>query len=93
MQLISSRTYTVLDADSLTEYVGRDMLFRRPEGFLLHMLTEGKLDGEERVLQLDGREALIWLNETPDEFGSFWPTDQPTLYLDCATVKWPARVD
>jgi hypothetical protein len=74
MQLISSRTYPVLDTESLTEYVGCDTLFRSPGGFLLHMTSQGKADGEERVLRLESREALIWLNEAPDEFGSFWTT-------------------
>jgi hypothetical protein len=93
MQLISSRTCPVLDTNSLTEYVGRNTLFRSPKGFLLHMLSEGKPDGEGHILQLDGREALIWLNETPDQFGSFWPTVQPLSYVDCATAVRPACFD
>ena len=92
MQLISSRTYPVLDADSLTEYVGRDTLFRSPNGFLLHMASQGNGNGEERVLRLESREALIWLNETPDEFGSFWPTEQPPLSTDLTTCDDQTRV-
>jgi hypothetical protein len=27
---------------------------------------------EERILWLSVREALSWLNDAPDQFGSFW---------------------
>ena len=45
----------------------------KPDGeFLLHMSSEGKLEAEERISWLTVRDAISWLNEAPDEFGSFW---------------------
>ena len=40
--------------------------------FLLHMSSEGTLGAEERVIWLTLRDAISWLNEAPDHFGSFW---------------------
>ena len=73
MQLLSSRNYPVIDCQTLAEFVGHERLFRAPHGaFLLHMSSDGKLDGEERVIWLTVRDAISWLNDAPDEFGSFW---------------------
>jgi hypothetical protein len=27
---------------------------------------------DERIIKLEAREALIWLNETPEEMGTLW---------------------
>jgi hypothetical protein len=55
------------------EFIGHERLFRAADGaFLLHMSSEGELEAQERIVWLTVRDALSWLNEAPDEFGSFW---------------------
>jgi hypothetical protein len=39
---------------------------------LLYMSTEGELKAEERIIWLTVRDAISWLNEAPDQFGSLW---------------------
>jgi hypothetical protein len=73
MQLLASREYPVIDYQTLIEFVGHERLFRSSDGvFLLHMSSEGTLQAEQRISWLTVRDAISWLNETPDEFGSFW---------------------
>ena len=74
MQMISSRTIPFIDAQSLAPGQAREALFRdENSGFILY-LSDGVAASnlEERVLRLEMREALIWLNETPDDRGAFW---------------------
>jgi len=71
MQLLASREYPVIDYQTMAEFIGNERLFRTPDGrFLLHMSTEGELEAEERIIRLTVRDALSWLNEAPDQFGS-----------------------
>jgi hypothetical protein len=73
MQLLASRDYPVIDYQTMGEFNGHERLFRATDGaFLLHMSSEGKLEAEERIIWLTVRDAISWLNEVPDEFGSFW---------------------
>jgi hypothetical protein len=74
MQLLASRDHPVINYQTMAEFIGHERLFRVSDGafFLLHMSTEGKLDGEERIIWLTVRDAISWLNEAPDQFGSFW---------------------
>jgi hypothetical protein len=73
MQLMVSRIYPVIDAQTLAEYVARDVLFRTADGsYFLYMASKGRVESEERILFLDCRDALLWLNETPDTFESYW---------------------
>ena len=74
MQLLASRDYPLIDYQTMGEFLGHERLFRATNGaFLLHMSSEGKLDGaEERIIWLTVRDAISWLNDAPDEFGSFW---------------------
>ena len=73
MQLMVSRSYPVIDAQTLAEYVARDALFRTAGGsYLLYMASGRQVESEERILFLDCRDALLWLNETPDARGSYW---------------------
>lgn len=73
MQLVSSRKVPSLDSWSHAPCEAREVLFRTSGGFLLY-LSNGKPSqaGEERVISLDLREALIWLNEASDQRGPFW---------------------
>jgi hypothetical protein len=73
MHLMVSRSYPVIDAQTLAEYIARDALFRASDGsFILYMASMGRIEGEERILFLNCRDALLWLNETPDALGSYW---------------------
>jgi hypothetical protein len=73
LQLLASRDHPVIDHQTMDEFVGHERLFRATDGkFLLHMSSEGKLEAEERIIWLTARDAISWLNEAPDEFGSFW---------------------
>ena len=73
MQLLASRDYPVIDYQTMGEFIGHERLFQAAEGaLLLHMSSEGKLEAEERIIWLTVRDAISWLNEAPDEFGSFW---------------------
>ena len=77
MQLMVSRSYPVIDAQTLVEYVALDALFRTANGsYFLYMASGGQVKGEERLLFLDCRDALLWLNEAPDALGSYWHSDQ-----------------
>ena len=74
MQMISSRTIPFIDVQSLALGRAREALFRdENNGFILY-LSDGVASSnlEERVLRLEMREALIWLNETPEDRGAFW---------------------
>jgi hypothetical protein len=74
MQMISSRAVAFIDAQSLTSGKAREALFRDGDGCFLLYLHDGEHASvtQERVLLLDLREALIWLNEPAQEQGSFW---------------------
>ena len=73
MQLLASRDYPVIDYQTMGEFIGYERLFRTTDGaFVLHMSSEAKLEAEERIIWLTARDAISWLNEAPDEFGSFW---------------------
>ena len=73
MQLLASRDYLVIDYQTMDEFIGHERLFRATDGaFLLHMSSEGKFEAEERIVWLTVRDAISWLNDAPDEFGSFW---------------------
>ena len=73
MQLVVSRSYPAIDALTLTESVARDALFRTAGGsYLLYMASGRRAESEERILFLSCRDALLWLNETPDARGSYW---------------------
>lgn len=74
MRLISSRTIPFLDSETLAPRQAREALFRTAgDRFVLYLADDGPpSDGEERVMFLDLREALIWLNEPAEQQGSFW---------------------
>ena len=74
MQMISLRTIPFIDVQSLALGQAREALFRdENNGFILY-LSDGAAasNTEERIIRLELREALIWLNETPEDGGTFW---------------------
>jgi len=73
LHLLASREYPVIDYQTMLEHVGCERLFRATNGaFLLHMSSKGELSAEERIIQLSARDALSWLNQDPEQFGSYW---------------------
>ena len=74
MQLVSSRTIPFLDSETLAPRLAREALFRAgSDRFVLYLADGGSSSAdEERVMFLDLREALIWLNEPAEQHGSFW---------------------
>jgi hypothetical protein len=73
MELICSRTIPAIDTESLLPCEAREALFRDRHGFLLYLTKEvSSAPIEERLLRLGARDALVWLNEGPQEQGSFW---------------------
>ena len=68
MQLVSSRIVRFIDGDSLEAGTAHEILFRDSSGFILYLSDEDcSPDSKERIIPLELREALIWLNQ-----GSFW---------------------
>ena len=73
MELLISRTYPFIDAQSLVEHQARDSLFRMADGkFLLHLSSSGGPPNDERLIWIDCRAALLWINAAPEEFGTEW---------------------
>jgi len=77
MQMISSRTIPFIDVQSLAPGRAREALFRHENnGFILYLSDSvAASKAEERIIRLEVREALIWLNETPEDGGTFWNQD------------------
>ena len=72
MRLLASRTYTFIDSESLVECQARDTLFRIGDSkFLLHMGSSNSAN-DERLIWLDCRGALLWVNESTEEYGTNW---------------------
>ncbi len=73
MHFLVSREYPVVDYQTMAEFVGHERLFRTADGvFWLHMSSDGKSAAEERLIRLTLRDTIAWLNEPPEQFGSFW---------------------
>jgi hypothetical protein len=74
MQLVALRTISSIDSQSLTPQQAREALFRANGDRFVLYLADGSFSSasEERVIFLDLREALIWLNEPVEQRGSFW---------------------
>ena len=74
MQLIASRTIPFVDSNSLEERRAREALFRGDDGRFFLYLTAGDISrgAEERLVSLDPRYALLWINEDDNSIASFW---------------------
>ena len=73
MQLLASRTYPVIDSESLEEWQARDSLFRTDSGaFVLHLSSSHTPNDGDRLLWLSSRSALIWINNSTEDFGAEW---------------------
>jgi hypothetical protein len=74
VQLIASRIVPFIDSNLLEERNAREVLLRDRDGeFLLYLSdSNGSPDAEERLIRLDSRNALVWINEDTEALGSFW---------------------
>jgi hypothetical protein len=73
IELLVSRTYPFIDSRALAERQARDTLFRMPDGsFLLHLSASDRTDDDDRLVWIDCRSALVWINAAPEEFGMEW---------------------
>jgi hypothetical protein len=74
LKLIASRIIPFIDCSSLEERTGREALFRAEDGgFVLYLSDSAGLCGaDERLIALNSRDALIWINESAEARGSFW---------------------
>jgi hypothetical protein len=73
IELLVSRTYPFIDSLALTERQARDTLFRMPDGsFLLHLSVNDSAADDDRLVWIDCRSALVWINAAPEEFGMEW---------------------
>jgi hypothetical protein len=73
LQIVCSRTIPSIDEVSLALSVAKEALFRDDHGFILYLTKDVSIaPGDERILRLEAREALIWLNEESEDQGSFW---------------------
>lgn len=74
MQMIHSRIIPFLDVQSLAPGRAIEVLFRDVDNsFLLYLSDDtASSEAQERIIRLETREALIWLNEAPQDEGSFW---------------------
>ena len=72
MQIVYSRTIPFLDDQTLAPGNAREVLFRDEHcGFILYLSDDlPPPDSRETIIRLDAREALIWLNQTPQ--GDEW---------------------
>jgi hypothetical protein len=92
LHLLGYREYRVVDYQTMIEHVGCERLFRAINGaFLLHMSSEGVPSAEERIIRLSARDALSWLNQEPDEFGSYWEFAKIAPIADKASLTPRAR--
>ncbi len=74
MQLIASRIVPSIDSALLEERNAREALLRDRDGeFMLYLSdSDGSPGAGERLIRLDFRDALIWLNENTETPGLFW---------------------
>jgi hypothetical protein len=73
MQLLASRTYPYIDFESLEEHQARDSLFRTDnDAFVLHLSSSHTPNDGDRLVWLSCRSALIWINNTTEDFGAEW---------------------
>ena len=73
IELIVKRIIPALDVESLEYREAKEALFRNDSRFILYLSDGAPAPWcRERLILLSLREALLWLNETPAEAGSFW---------------------
>jgi hypothetical protein len=73
MHFLASREYPLIDSQTMAESVGYERLFRTRDGaFWLYLSSDERADAQERIIRLSVRDAIMWLNEAPENFGLLW---------------------
>jgi hypothetical protein len=73
VQIVASRVYPFLDVSSLRELLARDTLLRTNDGaYILHMSSGEETENHDRLIWLDSRSALMWVNASAEEYGMEW---------------------
>ncbi len=73
VQVVAARVYPFLNTASLEECLARDTLLRTPDGaYILHMSSGEEPSNQDRLIWLDSRSALMWVNAPAEEFGLEW---------------------
>ncbi len=73
MELICLRKIPAIDAESLASCEASEALLRDGDDFFLYLSKDVSVAPmEEKLIRVTTREALIWLNEAPQDQGSFW---------------------
>jgi hypothetical protein len=73
VQIVASRIYPFLDASSLRECLAHDTLLRTHDGaYILHMTSGDESENQERLIWLDSRSALMWVNASAEDYGMEW---------------------
>jgi hypothetical protein len=73
VQIVASRLYPFLDASSLKECMAQDTLLRSDDGaYILHMSSRDQTTNQDRLIWLDSRSALMWVNASAEEYGMEW---------------------
>jgi hypothetical protein len=93
LHLLASCEYPVVDYQTMAEHLGCERLFRAADGaFLLHMSSKGMPCAEERIIRLAARDALSWLNQEPDQFGSYWELAKIAPAVDQGAANTPGKI-
>jgi hypothetical protein len=72
MHLIGSRIIAFLDSQSLAPRQATEAFFVPKRALSSTFPTEHHIPNQRKRLFLETRVALLWLNEDPDDLGSFW---------------------
>lgn len=83
MQMIFSRTIPFLDDQTLAPGNVREVLFRDERcGFILYLSDDlASSDASDRIIRLDAREALIWLNQMSESDELPSPVDARVYHI------------
>jgi len=74
IRLIAARSYPFIETGSLKEGQAQEILLRKADGTFALCLAErvGSVRSNVQFVDLEAREALIWINQPSDGLGSFW---------------------
>ncbi len=74
IRLIAAQSYPFIATGSLEEGYAQEALLRKADGTFVLYLAEriGPIRSNVQFVDLEAREALIWINQPSDGLGSFW---------------------
>ena len=74
IRLIAARSCPFIETGSLEEGHAHEVLLRKTDGTFVLYLAEriGSIRANVQFVDLEPREALVWINQPGDGLGSFW---------------------